>query len=101
MNVKQIVLPGLSAILLFSCVSSKKFKKSQADYATLQAQHTQVQGDLSACNDEKANLQFEIHLAARGKNGWRCVAVVGLAPRPADRRPADYDRARTAVIAHG
>ncbi len=57
MNVKQIVLPGLSAILLFSCVSSKKFKKSQADYAGLQTQYTQVQGDLSACNDEKANLQ--------------------------------------------
>jgi len=57
MNVKQIVLPGLSAIFLFSCVSSKKFKKSQADYAGLQTQYTQVQGDLSACNDEKANLQ--------------------------------------------
>ena len=57
MNVKQIVLPALSAIFLFSCVSSKKFKKSQADYATLQTQYTQVQGDVSACNDEKANLQ--------------------------------------------
>jgi len=56
MNVKQIVLPGLSAIFLVSCVSSKKFKKSQADYAGLQTQYTQVQGDLSACNDEKANL---------------------------------------------
>ncbi|MGZ8540975.1 MAG: OmpA family protein [Chitinophagaceae bacterium] len=57
MNAKQILLPALSAILLFSCVSSKKFKKSQADYATLQTQYTQSQGDLSACNDEKANLQ--------------------------------------------
>jgi len=57
MTVKQIVLPALSAILLFSCVSSKKFKKSQADYATLQTQHIQLQTDLSACNDEKANLQ--------------------------------------------
>ena len=57
MNVKQIVLPALSAIFLFSCVSSKKYKKSQADYATLQTQHTAMQGDLNACNDEKANLQ--------------------------------------------
>lgn len=57
MNAKQIVLPALAAIFLFSCVSSKKFKKSQADYATLQTQYTQSQGDLSACNDEKANLQ--------------------------------------------
>lgn len=57
MNAKQIVLPALSAIFLFSCVSSKKFKKSQADYAALQTQYTQSKGDLSACNDEKANLQ--------------------------------------------
>lgn len=57
MNVKQILLPGLSAIFLFSCVSSKKFKKSQADYATLQGQHTQLQTDLNNCNNEKADLQ--------------------------------------------
>lgn len=57
MNLKQILLPGLSAIFLFSCVSSKKFKKSQADYATLQGQHTQLQSDLSSCNNEKADLQ--------------------------------------------
>ncbi len=57
MKVKQLVLPALSALFLFSCVSSKKFKKSQADYAAMQTQYTQVQGDLSACNDEKANLQ--------------------------------------------
>jgi len=57
MNARQFVLPALSAIFLFSCVSSKKFKKSQADYATLQTQYSQSQGDLSACNDEKANLQ--------------------------------------------
>lgn len=57
MNAKQIVLPALSAIFLFSCVSSKKFKKSQADYAALQTQYTQSQGALSTCNDEKATLQ--------------------------------------------
>lgn len=57
MNARQFVLPALSAIFLFSCVSSKKFKKSQADYATLQTQYTKSQGDLTACNDEKANLQ--------------------------------------------
>ena len=56
MNVKQIVIPALSALFLVSCVSSKKFKKSQADYATLQTQYTQVQGDLGACNTEKADL---------------------------------------------
>lgn len=43
-------------VLLFSCVSSKKYNASQADYATLQTKHTQLQGDLSNCNDAKAEL---------------------------------------------
>ena len=57
MNVKQVVLPAFAAVFLFSCVSSKKFKKSQADYATLQTQYSESQTALTACNDEKANLQ--------------------------------------------
>jgi chemotaxis protein MotB len=56
MNLKQIALTGISALFLVSCVSSKKFKKSQADYATLQTEQTKLKGDLSACNDEKATL---------------------------------------------
>jgi chemotaxis protein MotB len=53
----RVILFTALSVFLFSCVSSKKFKKSQADYATLQTQNTKVQGDLGACNDEKANLQ--------------------------------------------
>lgn len=49
-----IVLSG--SVLLFSCVSSKKFKASQADYTTLQTKYTQLQGDLGNCNDAKAEL---------------------------------------------
>lgn len=45
-----------SAVLLFSCVSNKKFKASQADYASLQSKYTQLQGDLNSCNDAKAEL---------------------------------------------
>jgi chemotaxis protein MotB len=52
----SVVAVLLSSAFLFSCVSSKKFKKSQADYVTLQTQHTKLQGDLTNCNDEKANL---------------------------------------------
>lgn len=44
------------AVLLFSCVSNKKFKASQADYASLQSKYTQLQGDLNNCNDAKAEL---------------------------------------------
>lgn len=51
-----MILPALSAILLFSCVSSKKYKKSQADYAALQTQYTASQGSLTDCNTEKADL---------------------------------------------
>ncbi len=56
MNPKIITLVVCLSALLFSCVSSKKFKKSQADYAELQNKFTLVQGDLSNCNDAKAEL---------------------------------------------
>lgn len=48
-----------SAVLLFSCVSNKKFKASQADYASLQSKYTQLQGDLNSCNDAKAELAMQ------------------------------------------
>lgn len=56
MRYKLVVISILSSIFLFSCVSSKKFKKSQADYADLQTRYTQVQGSLANCTDEKAEL---------------------------------------------
>jgi chemotaxis protein MotB len=62
MTIKNFILPAVSALLLFSCVSSKKFKKSQADYAGLQTQYTTLQGSLTDCNNQKADL-------ARQKSG--------------------------------
>lgn len=56
MNIKPLVLPAVLAVSMISCVSSKKFKKSQADYGTLQGQYTQLQGNLNDCNNEKAQL---------------------------------------------
>ena len=56
MKHKLLVTALISSFFLFSCVSSKKFKKSQADYAALQIKLTQVQGDLNNCNDAKAEL---------------------------------------------
>lgn len=56
MKLKSVAIVALSSVFLFSCVSSKKFKKSQADNAELQIKLTQVQGDLSTCNDAKAEL---------------------------------------------
>ncbi|HLG39799.1 MAG TPA: OmpA family protein, partial [Chitinophagaceae bacterium] len=60
MRIRQIFIPALSAVVLFSCVSQKKFKKSQADYAALKVQcdqtQTQLQGSLNDCNNAKNDL---------------------------------------------
>ncbi len=56
MKYKLVAVTMLSSLFLFSCVSSKKFKKSQSDYAELQTKHTSLQGDLTKCNDDKAEL---------------------------------------------
>jgi chemotaxis protein MotB len=61
MRFRQIFIPALSAILIISCVSQKKFKKSQADYVILQTQCDQTKGQLQSslneCNTAKANLE--------------------------------------------
>jgi chemotaxis protein MotB len=56
MSLRQIMIPAASAIFLFSCVSTKKFKASQARYDSLTIQHSQLQGNLNDCNTEKTNL---------------------------------------------
>ncbi len=56
MKPNQLFLIISSSVLLFSCVSSKKFKSAQTQYADLQTKYTQLQGDLGNCNDDKAAL---------------------------------------------
>lgn len=56
MKLRFIITIMASSLLLFSCVSSKKFKKSQADYADLQNRYGQLQSTLNTCNDDKAEL---------------------------------------------
>src|SRR5450432_267954 len=56
MRIRQILFPAFASILLFSCVSSKKFKTAQAQYGELQTRYTQLQTDLGSCNDAKAEL---------------------------------------------
>jgi chemotaxis protein MotB len=56
MKYRLLFVTALSSLLLFSCVSSKKFKKSQSDFAELQTKYTSLQGDLTSCNDAKAEL---------------------------------------------
>jgi chemotaxis protein MotB len=56
MKLKLITASLFFTVFLFSCVSSKKYKQSQADYANLQVKHSQLEGDLSNCNNDKAKL---------------------------------------------
>ncbi len=56
MKKRSILMLIALPVLLFSCVSSKKFKKSQTDYVLLQTKQTQLQGDINNCNDAKAEL---------------------------------------------
>jgi len=56
MNIKQIIIPAVSTVFLFSCVSTKKFKQAQSDYATLQGKYTTLEGNLNDCNTAKSQL---------------------------------------------
>ncbi len=60
MKLNQFILPVLSLLFLSSCVSSKKYKKSQSDYATLQTQHVQLETEFQQlrtnCSNEKSDL---------------------------------------------
>jgi chemotaxis protein MotB len=64
LKLKQMKLQFFSGmfLLLFlftSCVSSKKFKKSQADYAALQTRYQTLEGTLTDCNNRNDGLQKE------------------------------------------
>lgn len=56
MMCKMIAASLFFSLLFFSCVSTKKYKQSQADYASLQLKHTQLEGDLGNCNNDKDKL---------------------------------------------
>jgi chemotaxis protein MotB len=56
MKPKLITASLFFTVFLFSCVSSKKYKQSQADYANLQVKHSQLEGDLTNCNNDKTKL---------------------------------------------
>jgi len=67
MILKNTLLFALSTLLLFSCVSSKKYKAGQTQYETLNTAHLKLQSDLKNCEDltaenlkQKAALQLEI-----------------------------------------
>lgn len=52
MKLNQLILIAASSVLLFSCVSTKK-------YTTLETRYTTLQSDLNECSTEKATLARE------------------------------------------
>ena len=55
MKLKQLVFFSALSVLLFSCVSSKKFKAAQAKIDSLTAANAKIAGDLKNCNDLTAS----------------------------------------------
>jgi chemotaxis protein MotB len=60
MNISRIACLGLIPVMMVSCVSSKKFKTLQAQYADLNKNYTSLQGDLKTCNDKNADCQGQV-----------------------------------------
>ena len=61
---KQALFLLLSTVLLYSCVSSKKYKAQQVRYEDLNKVYARLQSDLKNCEDfsarQKANMQTEL-----------------------------------------
>ncbi|MEO6071300.1 MAG: OmpA family protein [Chitinophagaceae bacterium] len=68
----NILMAGCAALLLSSCVSSKKLKKEEARYSELNGFYVQVQTDLKKCREEeeaaaRRRAQLESDLANANK----------------------------------
>ncbi|MDR3716863.1 MAG: OmpA family protein [Puia sp.] len=56
MRIKHLALVGLLPVVLFSCVSSKKFKSLQSKYDDLNKAYANLQNDLKNCNSRTKDL---------------------------------------------
>lgn len=56
MRIKHLALVGILPAMLFSCVSSKKFKTLQSKYDSLNHAYGDLQNDLKNCNSKTASL---------------------------------------------
>jgi len=56
MRIKPLALAGILPLMLFSCVSSKKFKGLQSKYDSLNNAYGALQNDLKNCNGKTATL---------------------------------------------
>jgi len=56
MGIKHLALAGILPLMLFSCVSSKKFKGLQSRYDSLNNAYSALRDDLKNCNSKTASL---------------------------------------------
>lgn len=57
MTLKKLFLFAATPMVLFSCVSTKKFNSLGSRYAELNNSYTAIQRDLQTCRDEKSELE--------------------------------------------
>lgn len=67
MRLTSLVMATTLSVFLFSCVSSKKFKTAQADYAKLEERFKTTEKDLNECGEEKAILARQKEALEREK----------------------------------
>jgi chemotaxis protein MotB len=60
MKVKNWIMFGLLPVVLFSCVSSKKFKEAEAKYVQLNGAYAETQGKLRDCESNLNNANNDI-----------------------------------------
>jgi len=59
MKLTNWMLAASTSMLLFSCVSNKKFKAAQAQYGTLETKYVTLQGEAEKCKDDKSKLEAD------------------------------------------
>lgn len=67
MKLRSFLLIAVTPLLLYSCVSSKKFKTSQADIAKLQDKYKTLETENNACGEEKGILTRQKETLEREK----------------------------------
>ncbi|MFN4006993.1 MAG: flagellar motor protein MotB [Chitinophagaceae bacterium] len=59
MKLTNWMLAASTSMLLFSCVSNKKFKAAQAQYGALETKYITLQGEAEKCKDDKSKLEAD------------------------------------------
>ncbi|MEY4586696.1 MAG: hypothetical protein RIT05_1114 [Bacteroidota bacterium] len=67
MRLRSFLLIAIAPLFLFSCVSSKKFKNAQTEYAKLQDRYKTLESENNVCGEEKGILTRQKETLEREK----------------------------------